>query len=733
MQARRKSASVIEKAQGLLKQSRRLSYVPPVATVKNTEGSELDAYLSQLSLKTSGTPIKKTKSVIDGLSDLSLTTDDEDINPEQRVVQSRFVKKSLSQTLTKPVSSVEGLVADSTKRRPVSASGKLNRTAPSYSSSALNKAAAFTAKYASKKKSAQIVTSDDSDINEDIIAEITNKKLNVKSDSSTKFKGAKTEADKIKGLQSLTTVGQPEKFSKSKHYVSNMHSLSPKRDASSDERKEELNTPKSKFLKKSAQTAGKSVDKKNWSSHLKKTVTNKVQTSTPKKIEKTPPLESLKTFDDSDDEMQAFIINLSPVTSPDIPPIKTQQTSARSAHTSKKVKENVEEPKESEDIDNDLSTDSSIPEEDNKSLVGFHSHVLQMTDLQEVISEVSNTEKKFAKQNAPEKNQRGLTSRSSISSFRTIGGDSDEDIVEEVQTERSISGIRRFGLQTINDLRDTASTKSESYASDFESDSEILTENATSEKQSAQICETIVEQSYSHSFEKSSSSIKKKKRSVRDSYSTSFSTQTPRNESPHSKHKGKGQRSFSYTEDFDSDSRKTDSEVEDLPRDASRTETFSQSYTSETRTLTITPRTAKRRSRVPGIDVGTQVDAGGLQYQWNPNEGVAVLGPSLGLGYTDPTPVASHVISPDALEALTGYSPSVLAMNNMLRAQLIATQSAIQNMNRLHHQLMNSISEDYQYTTLEETRQYINKHRQPRLTMEEALKQVKGEMDDGYR
>ena len=40
-------------------------------------------------------------------------------------------------------------------------------------------------------------------------------------------------------------------------------------------------------------------------------------------------------------------------------------------------------------------------------------------------------------------------------------------------------------------------------------------------------------------------------------------------------------------------------------------------------------------------------------YHWNLNGGApyAMLRPSFGLGFVDPTPIATHTISPDALES----------------------------------------------------------------------------------
>jgi len=57
--------------------------------------------------------------------------------------------------------------------------------------------------------------------------------------------------------------------------------------------------------------------------------------------------------------------------------------------------------------------------------------------------------------------------------------------------------------------------------------------------------------------------------------------------------------------------------------------------------------------------------------------------------------------------AMTAYSPSVLAMNEMLRQQLHMTREFISVQRRLHHELVTSLhsaAESHRYTTLSDTR-----------------------------
>ncbi|XP_069784566.1 uncharacterized protein C19orf44 homolog isoform X2 [Narcine bancroftii] len=135
------------------------------------------------------------------------------------------------------------------------------------------------------------------------------------------------------------------------------------------------------------------------------------------------------------------------------------------------------------------------------------------------------------------------------------------------------------------------------------------------------------------------------------------------------------------------------------------------------------------QTRVTVKDTAMQTQPPGFHYTWHRDEGVAVLGASLGAAYVDPTPIASHIISPEAIEALTAYSPATLALNDMLKQQLSLTRQFVQVHRHLYLTILASIEQDkYHYTTLEETKEFVQNHRSPPLTLEQALKEVQEEM-----
>ncbi|CAC5385513.1 Uncharacterized protein C19orf44 homolog [Mytilus coruscus] len=215
----------------------------------------------------------------------------------------------------------------------------------------------------------------------------------------------------------------------------------------------------------------------------------------------------------------------------------------------------------------------------------------------------------------------------------------------------------------------------------------------------------------------------------------------------------------SYSEDFDSSisehigesvrktKMKSVSEIKTQYSDDDETEDISERLSSDSESLmtesratptsdrtitdsyTYSDRPAPRHDRVKTHTVEVQTSEPGLQYQWDSKySGFAVPGFLTGLGMVDPTPIATHVVSPDALEAMTAYSPAMLALHDMLKQQLDLTKQFIQSQKYLYRSFTDSMETTHKYTTLEDTRQYIKKHRPKTLTFKEAMKMVKSEM-----
>ncbi|KAK9967164.1 hypothetical protein ABG768_001576 [Culter alburnus] len=129
---------------------------------------------------------------------------------------------------------------------------------------------------------------------------------------------------------------------------------------------------------------------------------------------------------------------------------------------------------------------------------------------------------------------------------------------------------------------------------------------------------------------------------------------------------------------------------------------------------------------VKEVAVQTQMD--GFAYTWS--SGRAAVGPSMGMTYVDPTPIASHTVSAEAIESLTAYSPAIFALNDMLRQQLALTRSFVDSTRRHYRSVLESLGPDYKYTTLQDTKEFIRAHRPPKLSIEDALEEVLQEMQD---
>uniref|UniRef100_A0A3Q1CHZ6 DUF4614 domain-containing protein n=1 Tax=Amphiprion ocellaris TaxID=80972 RepID=A0A3Q1CHZ6_AMPOC len=142
-----------------------------------------------------------------------------------------------------------------------------------------------------------------------------------------------------------------------------------------------------------------------------------------------------------------------------------------------------------------------------------------------------------------------------------------------------------------------------------------------------------------------------------------------------------------------------------------------------------TKRKASDRKALKEAAVQTQPDP--LATTWS--TGVAALGPAVSLSYMNPIPAVTPSVSAEMVEAISTFNPAVFALNEMLKQQLALTRRFIESSRHLHSRLVKSLEPpDYRYTRLEDTKQYIRKHRSPKLRTEEALEEVLQEMRDHH-
>ncbi|XP_034036223.1 uncharacterized protein C19orf44 homolog [Thalassophryne amazonica] len=116
-------------------------------------------------------------------------------------------------------------------------------------------------------------------------------------------------------------------------------------------------------------------------------------------------------------------------------------------------------------------------------------------------------------------------------------------------------------------------------------------------------------------------------------------------------------------------------------------------------------------------DAAVQTQHGPLDHTWS---GLSTLNPAGGLTCVNPVPAAIHTVGAETLEALSTYIPTVIVLNNVLRQQLAMTKHFMESNHQLYSKIVQSIGPpDYKYTTLEDTEEYIRKHRALRMTVEE--------------
>lgn len=258
-----------------------------------------------------------------------------------------------------------------------------------------------------------------------------------------------------------------------------------------------------------------------------------------------------------------------------------------------------------------------------------------------------------------------------------------KDISERnhLSSPRSVSDAE---IRTVSKQEKNRTRSQQSYTADFSSESEVRTQNSPSHSY------TGSEQNTSRSSRTSKSS--RSSRSSRDSRSSRRSRSSRTSRSSRSSRSHERSRSKESSTDY-SKSKNID-------------------------------RGNKYKCHV-GVQTAPAVD----QFKLPPGLGVgmATSGPRFGMQYVDPSPVATHTVSPEAMEAMTAYNPAIVALNNMLREQIRLVEQFVEINQRMYESYSSGLNNNYRYTTLEDTQQFIRKNRPKPLSYEEALEQVKRE------
>ncbi|XP_041646495.1 uncharacterized protein C19orf44 homolog [Cheilinus undulatus] len=111
--------------------------------------------------------------------------------------------------------------------------------------------------------------------------------------------------------------------------------------------------------------------------------------------------------------------------------------------------------------------------------------------------------------------------------------------------------------------------------------------------------------------------------------------------------------------------------------------------------------------------------------------GIPTLDPAEGMAYTYPSPMVTHTLSAERVDALSTFNPAAFALTEILKQQLTMIKWFMDSSRQLYLNQVKSLGPpDYRYTTLEDTLENIRKQRSPKPTLEEAMEEVMKEMKD---
>ncbi|XP_070787829.1 uncharacterized protein C19orf44 homolog isoform X2 [Pituophis catenifer annectens] len=140
----------------------------------------------------------------------------------------------------------------------------------------------------------------------------------------------------------------------------------------------------------------------------------------------------------------------------------------------------------------------------------------------------------------------------------------------------------------------------------------------------------------------------------------------------------------------------------------------------------VAPKCTKAIKKVEVKEAAVQAGSFSLAYHRLQYDIPAVVGHTVQQSSAEAPCISSHKLNMEVIEALSVYNPSISALNNMLKQNLLLIQQSIEINRHLHATFVASLEEEeYRYHTLEEAKMYIQQHKPLPLTMEQALQELK--------
>ncbi|XP_041476102.1 uncharacterized protein LOC121424473 isoform X2 [Lytechinus variegatus] len=304
----------------------------------------------------------------------------------------------------------------------------------------------------------------------------------------------------------------------------------------------------------------------------------------------------------------------------------------------------------------------------------------------------------------------------------------DESIVESIGED---IGLTLDGLQTIDDLLPPSAIHSPvssshhdipSHHTDTESirsrSPSPVEDSVASNHDDASYRSRTADNSYSSVASYSSASFlsETKSHSFHSRSSHSYSRSSSRSTSTRSKKSDSSvrtitsARSDSYSHDFD-----TLSNTEDKTTSDDKTLTDDETISSDFSSASTMRSHSKRIRPISGQDVGVQTSGSlhSINHHWLNDYNFQT--PSyFNLLSANNKDTVSHHVDPSVLQTLSTFDSTSLLLHTNLLAQVRQTQLAITNTMRQHQAFLDSLQEDYSYTTLENTKSYIKKQKKRR-------------------